>query len=713
MRVVERCFSGAEAVEWLHKKLLKNPNFAQGVSKEQTARLLQKILRAGFIVPAFPEEEGTGLMLALLESSRLYRLADSAGDRLRTPGKSPSKQPLSTVDANATPLAPRRQRRTRADTDGGNTFKSVRDKENLNRTYFQSLPSNSLIVLDNERTWKEAFERQLAASLVGGKSIIFEASHVIFNMTKVSPKGVVQLSGSHLSDQDLPHWVLSAMKCLANWPKPPKTSDGQDSSLPQYPSFVYDVFSVVKEYFLDLKEPLVPYGLFDLFVAAQIRADEASCPQNLACFPLNTVPVQTSTPTTVNEDRRSFYCNPYGGNGPQQHERVARIRQTLELQANDHSPASHLSSLETSSSYGDSALSASMSTTAIMRHFLPPNTCFETAFMHEDPITRIVPQKQSETLHLRRRNTRLVVPPAPPSWDTRSIATQTSVEEQECAKRQPRWRRSSRQRKSIAVMEFSDEGKKTGLSTGSLKAPREVASSADNLLGDCAASHQRRHSMIPGGLNTTASCDNVILSKAVRKEKRKQQRLRQERAQSVDRLSTRKSSGQRFLTNHYQHLTVKTPIDELGFPVTDLQCVRAVPCRAEIGEEQHQTKVSAGGYVPSSGISTAVTDTLKLLALLLPPPNRRKLQLLLKFIVRVSANSKVSLVRGQPNLAFLLDTFSPAILRPSGLRKCDGSLCRRIVRLFLENYDAVWLPPESLRREVEEKVSTFFRARER
>ena len=102
-------------------------------------------------------------------------------------------------------------------------------------------------------------------------------------------------------------------------------------------------------------------------------------------------------------------------------------------------------------------LNADMSTTAIMRNFLPPNTCFETVnisfcsrisyssikcmqrsqvFMNEVPVTRIVPQKQNDTLHLTRPASRShsrasSYTPIPTAWDTRSIATQTSQEEQQ------------------------------------------------------------------------------------------------------------------------------------------------------------------------------------------------------------------------------------------------------------------------------------------
>ena len=34
----------------------------------------------------------------------------------------------------------------------------------------------------------------------------------------------------------------------------------------------------------------------------------------------------------------------------------------------------------------------------------------------------------------------------------------------------------------------------------------------------------------------------------------------------------------------------------------------------------------------------------------------------------------------------------------------DGDISRKIVEFFIKNYEAVWTPPESLRREVEDKV---------
>ncbi|XP_023273444.1 DEP domain-containing protein 1A-like [Seriola lalandi dorsalis] len=75
-------------------------------------------------------------------------------------------------------------------------------------------------------------------------------------MTKVNKHGVVTLDDK---TNDLPHWVLSAMKSLANWPK-------YDSAQPSYPGFERDVFKTVSDYFYSLPQPLLTYELYELFI---------------------------------------------------------------------------------------------------------------------------------------------------------------------------------------------------------------------------------------------------------------------------------------------------------------------------------------------------------------------------------------------------------------------------------------------------------------
>ena len=49
MKNVERCFSGSEAINWLHKNLVSDTRFVQDITKDQTVLLLQKFLQTNII----------------------------------------------------------------------------------------------------------------------------------------------------------------------------------------------------------------------------------------------------------------------------------------------------------------------------------------------------------------------------------------------------------------------------------------------------------------------------------------------------------------------------------------------------------------------------------------------------------------------------------------------------------------------------------------
>ena len=241
-------------------------------------------------------------------------------------------------------------------------------------------------------------------------------------MTRVSSKGIVQLEDKR---EDLPHWVLSAMKCLANWPRQLRTVNGRESCLPSYPGFEQDVFNVVKDYFLDLKEPLLTFGLYDHFLDAYIKAEAVAAiprhvPQphvsppsgsgNLGCHvhPGSATRTCTRPYTETDLDRPAggqFYTMSEADSEDfllmTNQERTAKIKATFSCL-----PPLATSSVKTGSDScstpNTSSLSPDMSTTAVMRTFLPPNSCFETVFLGNSPVTRIVPQAESETLHISR-----------------------------------------------------------------------------------------------------------------------------------------------------------------------------------------------------------------------------------------------------------------------------------------------------------------------
>lgn len=89
---------------------------------------------------------------------------------------------------------------------------------------------------------------------------------IAHNMTQIGKYGIVK-SSKH---DDLPKWLIQAMKCLANWPN--HTNDQ-----PNYPGFENDVFKLVVDYFnkycFNGTGPLLSFGLYDAFITSFIQAE--------------------------------------------------------------------------------------------------------------------------------------------------------------------------------------------------------------------------------------------------------------------------------------------------------------------------------------------------------------------------------------------------------------------------------------------------------
>ena len=127
--------------------------------------------------------------------------------------------------------------------------------------------------------------------------------------------------------------------------------------------------------------------------------------------------------------------------------------------------------------------------------------------------------------------------------------------------------------------------------------------------------------------------------------------------------------------------------------------------RGEVGRSSVYSQDN-GLYSQLSAVVRSPTPTamFKLLALLLPPSYRRRLQLLLKFILKISLNHNLTLDSNTSNRNIALDTFLEVILRPSNMSRHNRELSVHIVEYFLDHYEQVWTPPQDLRREVEEQV---------
>ncbi|CAJ0937785.1 unnamed protein product [Ranitomeya imitator] len=81
--------------------------------------------------------------------------------------------------------------------------------------------------------------------------------HVMHNVYNVNKQGIVVMDDR---SKELPHWLLSAMKCLAKWP------NCSEMKQPMYLGFERDVFRTIADYYSSLQEPLLTFPLFDVFV---------------------------------------------------------------------------------------------------------------------------------------------------------------------------------------------------------------------------------------------------------------------------------------------------------------------------------------------------------------------------------------------------------------------------------------------------------------
>uniref|UniRef100_K1PN15 Epidermal growth factor receptor substrate 15-like 1 n=1 Tax=Magallana gigas TaxID=29159 RepID=K1PN15_MAGGI len=204
MKTYDNCFTAAEAVDWLHAYLRSNCNFASEVTR----------------------------------------------------CKIPS--PVKTL---RTPL---RNRNDIINTNSGQPAGPIKLDLDLQLEPRPDIPECHIVAkelssADTENMWKnvaldklqqvlhmENLADILDSSLVVGRNILHNCVYVNKNQ--------------------LPHWALSAMKCLAHWPQ--KVDD-----LPSYPGFERDVFRVVKEYFCGLDEPLMTYEMYEVILNVFIVAD--------------------------------------------------------------------------------------------------------------------------------------------------------------------------------------------------------------------------------------------------------------------------------------------------------------------------------------------------------------------------------------------------------------------------------------------------------
>ncbi|NXF03364.1 DEP1A protein, partial [Smithornis capensis] len=254
------CFTASEAVDWLHEMLRNNSNFGPEVTRQQTVQLLRKFLKNHVI----EDIKGRWGAENLEDNGALYRFPATSPVK---PLPSPPRENLENFSADKEKLLklPHLSKRTLKKHE---FLKSLENLEKPKRDLTEENKEDTLQGKEISQEYVQEVWRNIILihlqTLLGLPSLEevvqpaqLDPQHVLYNLSNSSKHGVVLLQDK---SEDLPHWVLSAMKCLAYWPR------HNDMSQATYSGFERDVFRTVADYFLSLPEPLLTFEYYELFV---------------------------------------------------------------------------------------------------------------------------------------------------------------------------------------------------------------------------------------------------------------------------------------------------------------------------------------------------------------------------------------------------------------------------------------------------------------
>ncbi|XP_053182939.1 DEP domain-containing protein 1B [Scomber japonicus] len=262
-RYYDFSFTGSEAVDYLHRLLKHNDNFGPEVTRYQTLQLLRKFLKA-HVIEDIKGRHGTE---DFEDNSHLYRFP------IMSPLKSFPTRPL-LRDCSDLPrlirwddyeelpqhenIAPVKSAVMTSDLWNKRHSVAIGDVNECKLIRRKDITPKQV-----DHIWKSMtiaqLQRALGLKTLDGvlNPIHVKGKHIVHNVFSVNKTGIVVLENKA---EDMPYWVVSAMKCLANWP------NGNETKQPVYPGFERDVLKTVADYFHRLKEPLLTFHLYEVFV---------------------------------------------------------------------------------------------------------------------------------------------------------------------------------------------------------------------------------------------------------------------------------------------------------------------------------------------------------------------------------------------------------------------------------------------------------------
>ncbi|XP_071118209.1 DEP domain-containing protein 1B-like [Haliotis cracherodii] len=667
MRTYDNCFVASGAVDWLLKHLRCNPNFGPEVTRCQTVQLLKKLFKSGVFEDVRTSKHGRS---DFIDNGRLYRFIH----------KSP-------------PRAPRPVLVPRANYVNGESKVGSKDDlaANLPEPILQEchLVGRVLAAEEIEDVWKSLTLHRLQQTL-GTIDLgeILDSSYVNgrnihHNCLYVNKSGIV--TNIEAKDQ-LPHWAMSAMKCLARWP------EKVDDNLPSYPGFEKDVFGVVKDYFCGLAEPLMTFEMYEVitnvFVQSENRLPRHSSPSNASnrSTPKSATWSYASLENLLIDIVRSTGID----TSPHQHRLGLHSSSTLNLST--FNPAAESTNIHIEKKYGSSP---ELKVTRYETAFGPENKTVTRVFYTNGVATDYGHCGYGLEESCMPLETHFDMEPETSS-SSASNSSQVNFERAQSLERlnmEPL--RTTSDRGTDYCYNYSAN------SSGFYETPPSQRDSFHSVKSHNSGNNSARSTRSARGYISRTSARNSSSVSSNHKPV-----LDGAKLQRNNRMFSASSPDLPGLANSAPRTMSRIPDKntfELHGPNISMADLNS-PEKNTSGSSSFRWRRSAFLNLGSEDTEERTRRALRLVCLLLPPANRRRLQLLLKLMYKMCNNQDLCLDRTQTTRQLLLDTFTRTILSSHEEADMDELLVRQIVSFLIDNYAEIMTAPLDLKVAVEERL---------
>ncbi|CAL8088665.1 unnamed protein product [Orchesella dallaii] len=255
------CFVAQDAIGWFHKQLQQH--FDNGISRKQALQLLQKFYKSGIFVSVSSRTslaDGIGEVMSPImketdfkDNGALYRLSGYTSDNNDTAKTLKTKK--------ASPAS-------RSHFSNASKEKLPSTSQLKYSVIINPLPLDQIYII-----WRDVFIHRFV-QIVGCEAfqafanVDIRGDNIRHNLTRTESYGAVLVPNPA---ENVPVWLITAMKTLATWPNSRTSSEVCHVN---YPGFENDVFKLITDYFTSYNGcPLLTYELYDAFITTFIRAE--------------------------------------------------------------------------------------------------------------------------------------------------------------------------------------------------------------------------------------------------------------------------------------------------------------------------------------------------------------------------------------------------------------------------------------------------------